>query len=351
MIKTKLFVSFIIFCAFISIVNAQGKKNYQLGAIGFYNLENLFDTINQPDVNDEEFTPNGSNRYTASVYLDKLDKLSEVLSQIATDATPDGFSILGCSEIENKSVLEDLCSHPKLKKRNYKFVHYNSPDVRGVDVGLLYNPKYFTPRFSESLYVDLRNNDSTVHYTRDILYCSGDYLGETIHIMVGHWPSRRGGEEASAPGRAKAASVCRHKVDSILKTDANAKIIVMGDLNDDPVSPSVAKTLKANGNKSDLKKDELYNPWLDYYKQGTGTLAYNDAWNLFDQIIVSQAWLNKKQQGFFFSKALIFKKEFMIAQDGRFKGYPFRTYDFNRYIGGYSDHLPTYVLLLKEKKK
>ena len=329
---------------------AQEKKKYQVGIIGFYNVENLFDTINQPDVNDEEFTPEGANRYTPQVYLDKLDKLTEVLSQIATDVSPDGFSILGCAEIENKSVLEDLCRHPKLKNRNYQIVHYNSPDVRGVDVAMLYNPKYFTPKFSESLYVELKNADGNLYYTRDILYCSGDYLGETIHIMVGHWPSRRGGEQASAPGRAKAASVCKHKVDSIRAVNPNAKIIVMGDLNDDPTSYSVAKVLNATGKISEAKNDKMYNPWTGYYNKGIGTLAYNDAWNLFDQIIISPAWLNKEQAGFFYKKAVIFKKEFMLQNDGRFKGYPLRTYDFNRYVGGYSDHFPTYLLMLKETK-
>lgn len=348
--KIKIYLAVLVFGILCFQSNAQEKKKYQVGVIGFYNLENLFDTINQPDVNDEEFTPDGANRYTPKVYLDKLDKLSEVMSQIAIEDSPDGFSILGCAEIENKTVLEDLCRHPKLKSRNYKIVHYNSPDERGIDVAILYNPKYFTPKFSESLFVDLRNDDGTQRYTRDILYCSGDYLGETIHIMVGHWPSRRGGEEASAPGRAKAAGVCKHKADSIRAVNQDAKIIVMGDLNDDPTSPSVEKVLNATGEIKELGKDKMYNPWTAYYKDGIGTLAYNDAWNLFDQIIISPAWLNKKQSGFFYKEAVIFKREFMLQKDGRFKGYPLRTYDFNRYMGGYSDHFPTYLVMLKETK-
>lgn len=331
-------------------VHAQNKKNYQIGIIGFYNLENLFDTINQPEVNDEEFTPTGSKNYTGKVYLDKISKLSDVISLIGTDESPDGVSILGCAEIENGSVLQDLLNQPKLKKRNLKFVHYDSPDQRGVDVGLIYNPKYFTPLFSEPLFVDLRTPENPNYYTRDILYVYGMYLGEPIHVMVGHWPSRRGGEEASAPSRAVAASVCKHKIDSITAINADAKIVVMGDLNDDPLSPSVTKVLKATGDKSKVSRGGMYNPFTDFYTKGIGTLAYNDAWNLFDQIMISSGWMNKSQSGFFFKDAHIFRREFMVQKTGRYKGYPMRTYDFDRYMGGYSDHFPTYLVFLKEIK-
>ncbi len=329
---------------------SQEKKQYKVGLIGFYNLENLYDTINDPNKNDEEFLPEGSNRYTPKVYLDKLSKLEEVISQIGTDITPDGLSIIGCAEIENDAVLKDLSATPKLKSRNYKVVHYNSPDERGVDVALLYNPKYFMPTFSEPLFVDIKNDDSTQRFTRDVLYVTGKYNGETIHLFVNHWPSRRGGEEASAPYRAKAAGVVKAKMDSILQNDVAAKVIIMGDLNDDPTSPSVAEVLGAVGDMRDVKSKGLYNPWTSYYKEGIGTLAYNDSWNLFDQIIISQPWLEKNQAGFFFKEARIFKKEFMIQKSGRYKGYPFRTYDFGRYVGGYSDHFPTYLVLYKEVK-
>ncbi len=327
------------------------EKKYKLGCIGFYNLENFYDTINDPLKNDEEFLPNGSYHYTGAVYLDKVKHLSDVLSLEATDKTPDGLSMFGCAEVENETVLQDLIHTDKLKSRNYKIVHYDSPDIRGVDVGLIYNPKYFTVKFSEPLFVELYEDDKiTPRYTRDILYVYGMYDGEPLHIMVGHWPSRRGGEEASAPGRAKAASVCKHKVDSITAINPNAKIIVMGDLNDDPVSPSVAVVLGAKCEKEKVAKGGMYNPWCDYYTRGIGTLAYNDAWNLFDQIMLSYGFLAKNQKGFFFKEADIFSKPWMIQTSGRYKGYPKRTYDFNNYMGGYSDHFPTYVVLLKEIK-
>ena len=348
--KKRMPLPFLLVLLAISFSASAQQKQYSVGLVGFYNLENLFDTINQPDVNDEEFTPEGANLYTGKVYLDKLSKLEEVLSQIGTDISPDGLSVIGCAEIENKSVLVDLANRPALRKRNYQIVHYNSPDQRGIDVALLYNPKYLKVLSSESLLVPLTGSDGKPRYTRDVLYVCGLYNGEPMHFFVNHWPSRRGGEEASAPSRATAARVARAKIDSIMKADPTAKVILMGDLNDDPVSPSVARVLGARSDAEKTRPGELFNPWHAYYKEGIGTLAYNDAWNLFDQIIISHAFLPKDQEGFFFQKAMIFKKEFMLQNSGRYKGYPKRTFDFGVYMGGYSDHFPTYLVLLKERK-
>jgi hypothetical protein len=319
------------------------KQDYKVLSIGFYNVENLFDTINQPDVNDEEFTPEGSRNYTAAVFNDKLSKLSDVISMLATDYTPDGVAILGVAEVENRSVLEALSATPKLKSRNYQVVHYDAPDQRGIDVALLYNPKYFKETYSEALYVELAEK----YPTRDVLYVEGMLGTEKLHIFVNHWPSRRGGEEASAPGRAAAAAVNKHKIDSITTINPKAKIVVMGDLNDEPTSPSVTKVLGAVGSPEKVKPGGLFNPWVDYYKKGIGTLAYQDAWGLFDQIILSSEWLSNPQAGYRFYKASIFNREFMVQKTGRYKGYPMRTYDGNRYNGGYSDHFPTYIIFVK----
>ena len=340
-----LFILSIVLFLFTSTV-AQ-KASYKVGLIGFYNLENFFDTINEAN-DDEEFLPNGSYHYTSEVYLDKVNHLAKVLSQIGTDLSPDGLSMFGDAEIENENVLNDLIRDPQLKNRNYKFVHYDSPDIRGIDVCLIYNPKYFTPISSQSLTVHL-GTDSTEHKTRDVLFVYGKYDNEDMFVFVNHWPSRRGGEEASAPGRAKAAKVCKEKIDSITSKNPNAKIVLMGDLNDDPVSPSVAVVLNAKGDKSQVMPGGLYNPWVESYKNGIGTLAYGDSWNLFDQIMVSSAFLNKNQNGYFFHEAKIFSKPWMIQTSGQYKGYPKRTYDFNNYIGGYSDHFPTYIVLLKKQ--
>ena len=348
-------LNLLLFCFFYSLIahsqdNNKPAKKYQVALVGFYNLENFFDTINDPAKNDEDFLPDGANHYTSSVYWDKISKLSEVISLIGTDITPDGLAIMGCAEVENDTVLNDLVHSRKLVSRGYRIVHYNSPDVRGIDVGLLYNPKYFTPGFSEPLFVPLIEPSGAYHYTRDVLYVEGKFLGEPVYIFVNHWPSRRGGEEASAPSRAIAAQVSRHKIDSITKINPEAKIVLMGDLNDDPVSPSVANIIGAKGDRAEVTPGKMFNPWMSFYKEGIGTLAYQDAWNLFDQIIISYGWLNKNQTGFFYKDAHIFSKPWMINQEGRYKGYPKRTFDFNKYIGGYSDHFPTYTVFLKEMK-
>lgn len=341
----------ILFLCLLTVLFASAqKKNYKVGVVGFYNLENIFDTINDPKTNDEDFLPNGSLVYNTAVYKDKLSKLSQVISEMGTEVSPDGVAILGVAEVENRKVLEDLVNQPKLKNRGYKVVHYNSPDARGVDVGMLYNPKYFKVLGSKSLLVPLKNSDGSPYYTRDVLWVTGIFDGDTMHVLVNHWPSRRGGEEASAPGRALAAGVGKKIIDSLTAANPNAKIVLMGDLNDDPTSPSVTQVLGAVGKEEDVKPGGLYNPWVDFYKKGIGTLAYQDSWNIFDQIILSYGWLNPKQEGYFLKSAHIFNKEYMVTKTGKWKGYPMRTYDGAIYNGGYSDHFPTYTVLLKEIK-
>ena len=327
---------------------SQQKQQYKVAIISFYNLENLFDTIDNPRINDEEFLPQGPKNYNSAIYWNKISKLSTVISQIGTDMNPDGAALLGVSEIENDTVLKDLVSHELLKKRNYQVVHYDSRDARGVDVGLLYNPKYFTVEQSDKLFVQLPGGSKDAYFTRDVLWVKGKLDGETIHVYVNHWPSRSGGEERSAPAREAAAQVVKNHVDSINKIEPGAKIIIMGDLNDDPVNSSIAGILNAKGKQKDVRNGGLFNPWMEMYKNGVGTLAYQDSWNLFDQIIVSYPWLDKTQTNFFYYQPHIFKREFMTENVGRYKGYPMRTWDGNTYRGGYSDHFPTYIVVLKK---
>ncbi len=324
------------------------SKQYKVVNIGFYNLENFYDTVHQHGVNDYEFLPEGKKRYTGEVYLDKLNNLSSVIKDIGTAISPEGLTILGVSEIENRGVLEDLANHPNLKSRNYKIVHYDSPDARGVDVALFYNPTHFTVIDSRPVRVDLPPDANGYrHKTRDVLWVKGSLDGQTFHIFVNHWPSRLGGEAASAPNRAAAAQVCRQMIDSISQSEPNASIVVMGDLNDNPTNESITKVLKAGGNQDKLKAGELFNPWVSFYNKGIGTLAYQDAWALFDQIMISQALLAKKDDQFRFYRANIFKRDDMIQSSGKYKGYPKRTYDFDNYAGGFSDHFPTFLTFIK----
>ncbi|HEX2683011.1 MAG TPA: endonuclease/exonuclease/phosphatase [Ferruginibacter sp.] len=331
----------------ISAVYAQ-KENFKPALIGFYNLENFYDTVNNPAVDDEEFLPNSERHYNSRIFLDKVDRLTEVISQMGTDINPDGLAILGVAEIENDTVLNALIKHKRLKDRNLRIIHYDSPDARGIDVGFLYNPKYFTPLYSVPLFVKLPGGSKDSYFTRDILYVKGILDGDTINVMVGHWPSRSGGEERSIPARAAAAGVVKRIVDSLMAINIQSKIVIMGDLNDDPVSPSMTKVLNAKGSTNGLKDGGLYNPWYDFYKRGIGTIAYQDSWGLFDQVVLSKAWIDKNQAGYHYYKATIFNREFLVQQTGKFKGYPKRTWDGTTYNYGYSDHFPVFVTLLKK---
>lgn len=338
--------STIILLGLIAVSYSQTK--YKSAIVSFYNFENLYDTIFHGKNDDPEFTPQGSKAYTSAVYHDKLLHLATVLSQIGTNINPDGPAILGTAEIENQYVLDTLLRHPLIANRNYKYVHYDSRDARGVDVALIYNPKYFRVVSSKPLYVQLPVGAKDAFYTRDVLWVTGYLDGEKLHVFVNHWPSRSGGEKKSEPGRMAAAKTVRTMIDSILNKEPNSNIIVMGDLNDDPINNSVTKGLKASGSIKKIQEGELYNPWVEHYKKGLGTLAYQDAWSLFDQIIISQSFLNKEKQGFFFYKNAVFNPDYIVENIGKYKGYPMRTYSGDTYRGGYSDHFPTYIVLLKK---
>lgn len=329
-----------------TVATAQANK-YKVSVIGFYNLENYYDTIDNPIVNDEEFLPSSDRRYNTHIYYDKIDRLSTVLSQMGTEISPDGLSIIGVAEIENDTVLTDLVNAPKLKDRKWKFVHYDSPDLRGVDVALLYNPKYFKPVYSAPLFVQLPGGSKEAYFTRDVLYVKGVLDGDTIHVFVNHWPSRSGGEERSIPARAAAAGVAKKRIDSLMAINPNTKVVLMGDLNDDPVSPSLTKVIGSKGKMADVANKDMFNPWVDFYKKGLGTTPYQDAWSLFDQVLVSGAWLPKEQSGYHYYKPVIFNKEFMVQKTGKFRGYSKRTWDGITYNYGYSDHFPVYIVMLK----
>ncbi len=325
---------------------AQENKNYRIACIAFYNLENLFDTINNEGVNDVEFTPAGKSYWTSDKYQKKLSGLAEVISQIGTGLTPDGPAIIGVSEIENRGVLEDLVNEPQLKPLNFQIIHYNSPDRRGVDVALLYQPKYFKITGTKSHRLIIEKKDG--FFTRDQLLVSGILDNDTLHIIVNHWPSRRGGEKRSQPLRIAAADLSRKIIDSLSTINPNAKIILMGDLNDNPNNQSIRKHLRANGDIDNMETGELYNPMEKLYKKGIGSNAWRDSWSLFDQIIVTPSLVGEDNNSWKLHKAKVFNKKFLIQTDGRYKGYPNRTYAGGVYLGGYSDHFPVYIYLIKE---
>ena len=340
------FVLIILFLGVIPSLFAQ-EKAYKVGCIGFYNFENLFDTIDAPDIDDAEFLPSGPKGYGTAIYTEKLSHLATVVSQLGTELTPDGVAILGVAEIENRKVLEDFAAQAEVKDRNYQIVHYDSPDGRGIDVALLYNPKYYQVLSSRPIPMVAYEENGETRGTRDILFVSGLFDGEPLHVLVNHWPSRRGGESATTHLREMAALLCKNVADSLCAADPKAKVFIMGDLNDDPVNASVKQVLQAKRFAEDVRPCGLFNPMWDLYAKGTGTLAYNDAWNLFDQIVVSYSALDKKREGYYYYQAQVFKKPWMVQKSGHFKGYPLRTFGGDTYLGGYSDHFPVYVFLLK----
>lgn len=343
----KLIIAAAFLFACFSISYAQ-KSSFKPAVIGFYNLENLYDTVNNTMIDDEEFLPNSQRHYNTRVYFDKIDRLSTVISELGTSINPEGLALLGVAEIENDTVLTDIVKSKNLKARGWKFVHYNSPDVRGVDVAMFYNPKYFTPLHSEPLFVKLPGGSKDSYFTRDVLYVKGMLDGDTIHVFVNHWPSRSGGEERSIPARAAAAGTAKRVIDSLMNVNPDSKVVLMGDLNDDPISPSMTKVINAKGSIKDVKRSGIYNPWMSFYKQGLGTIAYQDSWGLFDQIVISQAWLDKEQSGYHYYKANIYNPEYLVQQTGKYHGYPKRTWDGMTYNYGYSDHFPTILVMLKK---
>ncbi len=343
--KNLLFV-FLLFC--LCMTSQAQLKRYQVAIIGFYNLENLYDTIDNPITNDDEFTPKGAKKYNTTIFRDKLNKLASVIKDIGTDYHESGAAILGVAEIENDTVLQFLIQHPLLKKRNYHIVHASSKDLRGVDVGLLYQPSFFYPIDAQKIFIPLPGKSKDASFTRDILYVKGMMMTDTFHIYVNHWPSRRGGEERSSSARMAAASVCRKHIDSIQLITPEAKIIVMGDLNDDPEDKSIVQGLQSKSKPNETSPGDLYNPWAEQLKKGNGTLAHKDSWGLFDQILVSKSLLDRQDRQFFFFREYIYNKSYLTEYTGRFKGYPMRTWEGNQYRGGYSDHFPVYMVFLRQ---
>lgn len=316
-------------------------KEPSIYGVGFYNVENLFDTIHDANKNDYEYLIGGKRGWDGPKYSSKLTNLARVLSEMGTDKTPDGLAVIGLAEVENFRVLLDLIQQPAFKGK-YQYLHYEGEDKRGIDCALIYNPELFLPQ--NSLLVPSKPfQGDTIHKTRGFLVVSGLLAQEEITLIVNHWPSRG----AESPVRVHAGEQVKAITDSIYGLNRNAKIIIMGDLNDDPMDDSVAIALGAKKKVKEVKKQGLFNPWWEILEdKGVGTLLYRGKWNLFDQIIISQPLL-KAKHGLRFVEAEVFMRDYLFQKEGKYKGSPLRTFGGKEWLDGYSDHLPTLIYLAK----
>ena len=344
----------------VSMAFAQQDKGTQHYVVGFYNLENLFDTYNDPAKNDEEFLPDGKNQWTDVKYRKKLHNMATVIKSMA-ETNGRFHTILGVSEIENRLVLEDLVSQPEIAAANYQIVHFDGPDARGVDVGLLYRPNQFQLLDSESIPFDFESEtiefsmdeeDQEEFRTRDILMAHGFLDGEQFAVYVAHLPSRIGGKGWDL--RSRGAEIIYNHAQKMMEEYPGIKIVVMGDMNDNPTDISMTEYMHGKAKPEEVGKDDWFSPFISMLKAGYGSLAYQGTWNIYDIILVNETLLNAPdgglkiipvgRKGFY---GVVYKKPFMITQRGQYKGTPFRTFSNGAFIGGYSDHLPTYIVLEK----
>lgn len=327
------------------VTHAQDRK--KVIAVGFYNCENLFDTLDNPDKQDEDFTPRGAFGYTGEVYKQKLHNMASVMQQMGTDVTPDGPAIIGLVEIENNRVLTDLVAQPEIRGRNYRYCWFPTPDERGISTAMLFNPRYFTVLNASPRPVPVESI-GWARPTRSILYVTGILAGDTVHVMVNHWPSKSGGEDATAPGRMLAAMTLRRIVDSITAVSPSARVLVMGDFNDNPTATSIVQGLRAKEERGFLVPGDIYNPFIRMYKKGLGTENYRGEWGLIDQVMMTTAVTENSGNYWRFHRAEIFNKEFLTHRLGNERGLPHRSFTAAQvWDNGYSDHFPVLIYLVK----
>lgn len=336
---------------FVSLV-ATAQKKYSAYAVGFYNQENLFDTCHDAGKRDYDFLPNGSYHWNGLKYSHKLHNMARALSDMGTDVLPGvGCAVIGLSEVENDKVLTDLIAQPELKARGYQYCHIEGPDKRGIDCALIYNPSLFS--VSTQKLVPYKNSaeQDTSFATRGFFTVTGTMANEPVAFIVCHLPSRFSGSSYRVWGATQVKAV----KDSLQALNPAMKIFVMGDMNDDPIDKSMYEGLSAKENIDKVGPNDMYNPWYNVLtKQSTGTLMYNGAWNLFDQIIMSPNLLNKNGAKDFttlkFWKNKIQRMPYLFQTDGKYKGSPKRTTAGGVWLDGFSDHLPVCVYLLKEQQ-
>lgn len=342
----KLLLLVLLFC---SLASAAQEQKY---VVMFYNVENLFDIYDDPNVLDEEFTPEGPKNWTEAKYREKISRIGEVIYNVA--GTNKSYpAVIGVSEVENRRVLDDIVSDSRLVRANYQIVHYDSPEARGVDVALIYRPDILKVEWTDAFQPVIPEEPD--FRTRDILAVCGTIEGERFCFFVNHWSSRRGGSAASEYLRVGCAATLRKYADSLASVYPDIKIVMMGDMNDDPDNRSLAEVIGGKEDISEVRKGEYFNPFREMHRRGLGTLGYQDAWNLFDNIIVNSNLVPdigsgnlrilKADNSRFYGN--IFKRPFMVQQKGKYKNYPLRTYSGNSYLGGYSDHFPVFILIGK----
>jgi len=318
------------------------KKKTNLFTVAFYNLENLFDTKDNPKTRDDDFLPDSEKRWNKKRYQRKIHKLGTTISNIGFLRSGKAPALIGIAEVENLQVVQDLIASRHLKNKAYGIVHYNAPDERGIDVALLYKKEFFELLDSKPVELLLKAQNGKRDYTRDILWVTGLLNTEKIHILVNHWPSRRDGAHLTEYKRVAAAQKNREIIAEIRSKEPEAKIIVMGDFNDNPTNASI---------KEHLVQQDFFNPMEQLLTRSEGSLSYRSTWNLFDQVIFSTNFHKYEKQQHSFSTAKIFDRDFLKIYKGRHRGTPFRTYTGRKYKGGYSDHFPVYIQLQYNENK
>ena len=329
--------------------------------IGFYNLENLFDTYHDEGKNDYQYLPDGQNQWTEAKYAKKQHNMASVIRAMKED-NKCWHAVLGVSEIENRHVLEDLVSQPEIEEANYQIVHYDGPDRRGVDVALLYRPEIFKVIASESIpftfapsridWSQWTQEEMDAFKTRDVLMVRGTIDDEMFAFFVAHLPSRLGGKGADL--RPRGAEIIYMRAMELQKEFPGIKIVVMGDMNDNPTDPSMTDFLRGKEKIADVTDEDFFDPFLSMIKAGYSSLYYQGAGNIFDIVMVNNALANAPKGSFqiqpivqkkFYGR--VFSKPFMTNQSGQYKGTPLRTFSGGAFIGGYSDHYPTYIVIKK----
>ena len=353
----KIFLSLFLALCLLPCTFAAGKvKGY---VVGFYNVENLFDTTHDEGKNDYEFTPDGKNVWTKDKYKVKLDNIARVVKAMAEE-NGKYHSVLGLAEVENDAVLRDLVAHKDLASAKYKYVHFESPDPRGIDCALLYRPDQFKPLESKAIPYDFnskrikferdRKQLSSVA-TRDILMVRGKLAGEMFAFFVAHMPSRLG--DKGSDMRCRAAEIIYDCAMQLEKDYPGIKIVVMGDMNDNPEDESMVEYLRGKESLQQVKAGDFFDPFLKMHKDGFGSEEYKGDWNIFDIIMVNSALADRESKGLKIQKSdkthygYVFKRDFLTQQSGRYKGTPWRTFSNGEFIKGYSDHYPTYIVISK----